>query len=59
MSVRELNRTQLRQLKESYYTEIHDSVSQGELSMIEDLVSDDEVFSFYDGTEFVTDDFWN
>lgn len=57
MGVRELNPTQLRQLKESYYTEKHESVSYGELANIEALVSDEEVFEEYTSTYFVEEDF--
>lgn len=58
MSVRELNKTQLRQLKETYYTEKHERVSYEELANIDSLVSDEEVFEEYSCTEFVTEDFW-
>lgn len=56
--VKELNKTQLRQLKENYYTEKHHSVSYEELANIESLVSDEEVFEAFADTNFVNDDFW-
>lgn len=58
MSLKELNRTQLRQLKENYYTEKHFSVSYLELSNIEELVSDEEIFNEYENTCFVEEDFF-
>lgn len=58
MGVRDLNKTQLRQLKENYYTEKHRSVSYGELANIDSLVSDEEVFTVFADTNFVNDDFW-
>ena len=57
MSVYDLNKTQLRQLKETYYTEKHANVSYGELANIDSLVSDEEVFKAYDCTNFVEEDF--
>ena len=57
MKVNELTQNQLRQLKESYYTEKHISVSYGELAMIDNLVSDDEIFEVYSCTNFVEEDF--
>lgn len=61
MNVRELNREQLEELKQHYYMfdkfgeEI--SVSYGELAMIDELVTDEEVFDFYDNYVFCNDDF--
>lgn len=61
MNVRELNREQLEELKQHYYMfekfgkEI--SASWGELAMIDELVTDEEVFDFYENTIFVEDDF--
>lgn len=58
MGVRDLSSTELRQLKETYYTEKHDAVSFGELANIDSLVSDEEVFEAYADTYFVKEDFW-
>lgn len=58
MGVRDLSSTELRQLKEAYYTEKHDVVSFGELVNIDSLVSDEEVFEAYADTNFVKEDFW-
>ena len=60
MTVKELSREQLTELKQSYYcNEVREGegVSYGELATIDELVSDEEVFDFYDGTYFVDDDF--
>ncbi len=61
MTIHELTRDQLRQVKQNYYTQKQDAsgkgVSYGELSMIDELVTDQEIFDAYDGTEFVPDDF--
>lgn len=61
MTVKELNREQLRQVKQHYYTQKQDEkgegVSYGELSLIDELVSDAEIFEAYSCTEFVPDDF--
>ena len=60
MNVHELSREQLTQLKEHYYNARHpEGVSYGELADIDELVSDDEVFTEYEGIEFVPDDFWH
>ena len=61
MDVRELNREQLTELKQNYYChELHEDegVSYGELAAIDELVSDEEVFEFYEGTSFCNDDFF-
>jgi hypothetical protein len=60
MTVHDLNREQLTEIKERYYIDHHpDGVSYGELADIDALVSDDEVFTEYEGIEFVPDDFWH
>jgi hypothetical protein len=59
MNVHELSREQLTQLKEHYYNDRHpEGVSYGELADIDELVSDDEVFTEYEDTIFVPDDFF-
>lgn len=58
MTVYELNRDQLIELKRNYYTqEYNDHPSYGELADIDNLVSDQEIYDAYDGTDFVPDDF--
>lgn len=58
MNVKELNRTQLLQLKANYYEEHHtEGVSYGELADVDSLVSDEEIIEAYDGVDFVEEDF--
>ncbi|MCQ2211378.1 MAG: hypothetical protein MJZ34_13920 [Paludibacteraceae bacterium] len=61
MNVRELTRNQLVELKQNYLTEKLDqdgqSPSYGELATADETISDEEVFSYYAGTEFSEDDF--
>ena len=59
MTVRELNRDQLVELKMHYLTETSKyDVSMYELANADELVSDSEIYSVYAGTEFVPDDFF-
>lgn len=62
MTVHELNRDELRELKENYLCEIMDkrngeTPSYYELANADELVTDEEIFNFYAGTYFVKDDF--
>ena len=57
MKVKELNREQISQLKQSYYCEYNNNVSWGELIDIDNLISDEEIFNKYHEVEFVEDDF--
>ena len=57
MSVKELTREQLTQLKEHYYRERNERVSLGELVYINELVSDKEIFEEYEHITFVEEDF--
>lgn len=59
MKVQELNRNQLEELKERYYIERNENVSYGELSNINNLVSDEEIFNEYGHINFVEDDFFS
>ena len=62
MDVKNLNREELVELKERYYTGLLDrkgeSPSYGELAAIDDLVDDDTIFEVYAGVDFVEDDFF-
>ncbi len=58
MKVNELNKNQLEELKERYYTERNENVSYGELANIDNLVSDKEIFEEYKDVYFVEDDFF-
>ena len=59
MSVRDLPREALQELKQRYYQEMTgDDLSYGEMAAIDDIVTDEEVFDEYDGTNFTEDDFF-
>ena len=58
MKVDELNRDELTELKRNYYSEKNKNVSYGELSIIDDLVTDAEIYKEYEGTEFTREDFF-
>ena len=60
MDIRDLNEDQLNQVKQSYYVQKRYplGVSYDELVTIGFLVSDEEVFSRFDGVDFVEEDFW-
>lgn len=58
MTVQELNREQLEQLKRQYYDDRHpEGVSYGELASINEIVGDAEIMEHFAGAEFVEDDF--
>lgn len=59
MKVRELNRKQLEELKQRYYTEKNENVSYGELADIDKLVTDNEIFEEYEHIEFCEEDFFS
>lgn len=59
MSVKELNREELIELKQNYYcNELGNNASYGELADIDNIVTDEEIFNFYDYVDFVKDDFF-
>lgn len=58
MTVYDLSRAQLIQLKAAYYDQQHpEGVSYGELAAVDDLVSDDTILAEYAGVDFVEEDF--
>ena len=59
MSVYELNRDRLTAVKAEYYIHEHEDegTSYGELAIIDDLVSDAEVFEIFAAYTFTQDDF--
>ena len=62
MKVTELNEEQLKEAKQRYLCEIADTRIMerpyyGELANIDELVTDEEVFEYYSGIEFVPEDF--
>lgn len=58
MTVRELSRNQLIELKQNYLTQNNESISQGELANADDIVSDETIFNQYEGVRFTEDDFF-
>lgn len=63
MTIRELNRDQLTEVKQNLLCEILDEQesrcpSYGEFAEVDEIISDDEVFAAYEGTEFSEGDFW-
>ena len=57
MSVYELSKNQLIELKQYYLCEVQENVSYGELCDADDIVSDEEIFQAYSCTDFSSDDF--
>ena len=62
MKVTELTRDELTELKTRYYSDLLDRLgetpSYGELSAIDELVTDEEVYEEYADVDFVKDDFF-
>lgn len=58
MTVHELNRDQMIQLKQAIYCQKKKSVSWGELASVDTLVSDKKVIKEYGSTEFTEEDFY-
>lgn len=57
MSVYELNKNQLIELKQNYLCEVQENVSYGELCDADDIVSDEEIFQAYSCMDFSSEDF--
>lgn len=62
MTVKELKREQLQELKQKYYDEKlqeqeNRSISYGEMANIDEIVTDDEIIKEFDGYMFTDDDF--
>lgn len=57
MTLHELNDEQRLQLKQSLLCERQESVSQGELVMADELITDEDLEKAYSATEFVEGDF--
>ena len=62
MKVTELTRDELTELKTRYYSDLLDqrgeTPSYGELSAIDELVTDEEVYQEYADVDFVREDFF-
>ena len=55
MTVKELSRKRLTDLKRDYYCDVvleHEGASWGDLAMIDELVSDEEVFEYFKDCTF-------
>jgi hypothetical protein len=57
MTVRDLNRNQLSELKANYLNEKNSSVYWSEICDADSLVSDEQIISEYGNTIFSEDDF--
>ena len=57
MSVYELNKNQLIELKQNYLCEVQENVSYGELCDADNIVSDEEIFQVYSCMDFSSEDF--
>ena len=58
LTVRDLSRDQLTELKERWYTDVNSDVSLDEIVRINELVSDEEIFEVYEHITFTNDDFF-
>lgn len=59
MTVYDLSREQLQQLKQRHLMEQGASLSWGELADIDSVISDEEIQEAYEGTDFVGEDFFS
>jgi hypothetical protein len=57
MTVRELNREQLDELKVKYVCDLYDNPTYGDLADAH-TICDEELFIHYDGIDFVEEDFF-
>lgn len=57
MSVYELSKNQLIELKQNYLCEVQKNVSYGELCDADNIISDKEIFQTYSCTDFSSEDF--
>lgn len=58
MTIQQLNKEQILQLKQAMLTEQSDTVSYGELLHADQLISDAEVTLRFYGVEFTDEDFF-
>lgn len=58
MTVRDLDRNQLIELKQNILCDQEENASYGGLADVDELISDEEVFEEYDGVIFTPDDFF-
>ena len=57
MSVYELSKNQLIELKQNYLCEVQKNVSYGELCDADNIISDEEIFQAYSCMDFSSEDF--
>lgn len=57
-TVRELTRTELRELKQRMLCEKGEALSYGEMANIDESISDEQVFAEYEGVKFGPEDFF-
>lgn len=57
MSVYELSKNQLIELKQNYLCEVQKNVSYGELCDADNIISDEEIFQVYSCMDFSSEDF--
>ena len=57
MSVYELSKNQLIELKQNYLCEVQKNISYGELCDADNIISDEEIFQTYSCTDFSSEDF--
>ncbi len=62
MTVTELTRDEMIELKGRYYTELLDKVGEspgyGDIAAVDSLVDDKTIYEVYEGVDFVKDDFF-
>ncbi len=62
MTIRELNREQLIQVKQYCLTDRRDEAGEGisydELARADEIITDEEIFRLYEDTEFTEADFY-
>lgn len=58
MTVRDLDRNQLIELKQNILCDREENASYDELADVDELISDEEVFEEYDGVIFTPNDFF-
>lgn len=58
MTVKELSRSELIELKQKHYSQKNNNASYSEIAFIDELVSDSEVFRAYENMEFIKEDFF-
>lgn len=58
MTVNELSRDELIELKQKYYSKKEGNISYGEMATVDRLVTDEEIFSAFENVEFTEENFF-